>query len=113
MRCSSQPSYILYHKSRSNTRLVLFSIPCCHNLPIKTGGMKRIKYYHGSAKPGLTCLIPSSSWYANLSEPTVYLTTNRQLALHYIWDMERIGVKMPMLDIRPDGVLVFQEISEK
>ena len=75
--------------------------------------MKRMKYYHGSAKPGLTCLIPSSSWYANLSGPTVYLATNRQLALHYIWDMERIGVKMPMPDIRPDGVLVFQEISEK
>ncbi|MDE7211475.1 MAG: hypothetical protein K2O03_08540 [Lachnospiraceae bacterium] len=51
-----------------------------------------------------------ASSFNNLKEPLVYLTTSRQLALHYIWDMERIGVKMPMLDIRKDGTLVFQEM---
>ena len=67
-------------------------------------------FYHGSTVAGLTELRPSSSWYSNLKEPTVYLTTSRQLALHYIWDIERIGVKCPMLEIREDGTLVFQEM---
>ena len=69
-----------------------------------------MKYYHGSIVTGLTELIPQTAWYNNLPEPLVYLTTSRQLALHYIWDMGRIGVKMPMLDIRKDGTLVFQEM---
>ena len=67
-------------------------------------------FYHGSVASGLTELRPQTSWYSNLKEPTVYLTTSRQLALHYIWDLERIGVKCPMLDIREDGTLVFQEM---
>ena len=67
-------------------------------------------FYHGSTMGGLTELRPSASWYSNLKEPTVYLTTNPQLALHYIWDMERIGVKCPMLNIREDGILEFQEM---
>lgn len=67
-------------------------------------------FYHGSVKGGLTELRPATSWYSNLKEPTVYLTTNKQLALHYIWDMERIGVKCPMLNIREDGILEFQEM---
>ena len=67
-------------------------------------------FYHGSMASGLTELRPQTSWYSNLKEPTVYLTTSRQLALHYIWDLERIGVKCPMLDIREDGTLVFQEM---
>ena len=67
-------------------------------------------FYHGSVKGGLTELRPATSWYSNLKEPTVYLTTSKQLATHYIWDMDRIGVKCPMLNIREDGVLVFQEM---
>lgn len=69
-----------------------------------------MEYYHGSITKGLTELKPFSSAFSNLAEPAVYLTTNRQLALHYIWDTDRIGVKMPMLNIRPDGTLVFQEM---
>lgn len=69
-----------------------------------------MEYFHGSLKEGLTELRPQASPYSNLKEPLVYLTTSRQLALHYIWDMDRIGVRMPMLDIRRDGTLVFQEM---
>ncbi|MCH5287689.1 MAG: hypothetical protein J1E43_09710 [Christensenellaceae bacterium] len=45
-----------------------------------------------------------------MQEPRVYLTASRQLALHYIWDTQRLGIKMLMLDIRNDGTLVFQEM---
>lgn len=69
-----------------------------------------MNYYHGSVRAGLTELCPFASPHSNLSEPLVYLTTSRQLALHYIWDSERLETKMPMLDIRRDGVLVFQEM---
>ena len=66
--------------------------------------------YHGTVIPGLKELRPFSSEFTSLPDPVVYLTTSKQLALHYIWDMKRIGVKMPMLKIQPDGVLIFQEM---
>ena len=70
-----------------------------------------MKYYHGSAVKGLTELHPRFFVGAHLQEARVYLTTNKQLAAHYIWDSQRMGtVKMPMLDIRKDGTLVFQEM---
>lgn len=69
-----------------------------------------MEYFHGSTIEGLSELKPFASQYSNLKEPLVYLTTSRQLALHYIWDTGRLGVKMPMLDIRKDGTLVFQEM---
>lgn len=69
-----------------------------------------MEYFHGSIQKGLSELKPNASLFSNLKEPLVYLTTSRQLALHYIWDEERIGMKMPMLDIRKDGILVFQEM---
>ncbi len=69
-----------------------------------------MEYFHGTIKGGLSELKPNASPFSNLKEPLVYLTTSRQLALHYIWDEKRIGVKMPMLDIRKDGTLVFQEM---
>ena len=69
-----------------------------------------MEYFHGTIKEGLSELKPNASPFSNLKEPLVYLTTSRQLALHYIWDEKRIGVKMPMLDIRKDGTLVFQEM---
>jgi hypothetical protein len=67
-------------------------------------------FYHGSVQKGLSVLKPFASEHNNLQEPCVYLTTNKQLALHYIWDVNRLPIKMPMLDIRKDGVLVFQEM---
>jgi len=67
-------------------------------------------FYHGTTKPGLGELRPFAGPHSNLAEPLVYLTTSKQLALHYIWDTEKLAVKMPMLDIRKDGVLVFQEM---
>lgn len=69
-----------------------------------------MKFYHGSVIQGLTQLQPRQSWYSNVNEPLVYLTTSRQLALHYIWDLERIGVKMPMLHICDNGKLIFKEM---
>jgi hypothetical protein len=67
-------------------------------------------YYHGTTTEGLTQLLPFDTGSSNLKEPVVYLTTSRQLALHYIWDYSRCPYKSPMLDIRKDGVLVFQEM---
>ena len=67
-------------------------------------------FYHGTTKAGLIELQPFASPYSNLNEPVVYLTTSKQLALHYIWNIEKLEIKMPMLDIRKDGVLVFQEM---
>jgi len=67
-------------------------------------------YYHGSSVIGLTKLKPHASPYSNLQDAVVYLTSSKQLALHYIWDDKRVGVRWPMLHIRDDGVLVFQEM---
>ncbi|MHB1483352.1 MAG: hypothetical protein ACYCYI_01690 [Saccharofermentanales bacterium] len=67
-------------------------------------------YYHGTSIGGLTELKPFASQRNNLKESNVYLTTSRQLAAHYIWDYERCPDKSPMLDIRKDGVLVFQKM---
>jgi len=67
-------------------------------------------YYHGTTTAGLSQLLPHNTGNSNLDEPLVYLTTSRQLALHYIWDYARCPYKSPMLDIRKDGVLVFQEM---
>lgn len=69
-----------------------------------------MEFFHGTIKEGLSELKPNASPFSNLKEPLVYLTTSRQLALHYIWDDKRLGSKMPMLDIRNDGTLVFQEM---
>lgn len=67
-------------------------------------------FYHGTTIAGLNELLPFASPYSNLKDPFVYLTTSKQLALHYIWDTKKVASKMPMLDIRKDGVLVFQEM---
>jgi hypothetical protein len=66
--------------------------------------------YHGTAVGGLTELKPFNSQHSNLNESCVYLTSNKQLALHYIWDLSRCPNKSPMLDILKDGTLVFQEM---
>ena len=67
-------------------------------------------FYHGTIVGGLTELKPFDSKHSNLNEACVYLTSNRQLTLHYIWDLSRCPNKSPMLDIRKDGTLVFQEM---
>ena len=67
-------------------------------------------FYHGTIVGGRTELCPFTSPDTNLKEACVYLTTNKQLALHYIMDAKERPPKSPMLDIRKDGVLVFQEM---
>jgi len=67
-------------------------------------------FYHGSIVGGLTELVPFAKPDSNLKEPCVYLTTSKQLALHYILDGEGRPPRTPMLKIREDGVLVFQEM---
>ena len=69
-----------------------------------------MEYYHGTITEGLTQLLPYSSANTNLKTPVVYLTTSKQLALHYIWDYKRCPFKSPMLEIRKDGVIVFKEM---
>ena len=69
-----------------------------------------MRYYHGSTVGGLTALEPRLPFGAQSQEPRVYLTTSKQLSLHYIWDTRRLPMKMPMLKICDDGTLVFQEM---
>ncbi len=66
-------------------------------------------YYHGSVIPHLTELRPFEGKENNLKKPCVYLTTNPQLAIHYIRDKSRLWIS-PTLDVREDGVLVYQEM---
>ena len=68
------------------------------------------EFYHGSSVGGLKELRPFAKPWSNLKEPLVYMTSSRQLAAHYIWNIEQYPIKSPMLDIRPDGTLVFQEM---
>ena len=63
-------------------------------------------FYHGTIVKGLTELEPLSLGNTSLNEPVVYLTTNKQLALHYIKDR----TESPMLKICEDGRLIFQEM---
>ena len=67
-------------------------------------------FYHGTTVGGLVELRPFASPYSNLKESVVYLTTNKQLALHYIWDKEKFPITYPMLHICDDGRLIFQEM---
>lgn len=67
-------------------------------------------FYHGSSVKGLTILKPNLSPHSNMQKSCVYMSTSERLALHYIWDKERSVIKRPMLNIRKDGVLVFQEM---
>ncbi|MDR2933015.1 MAG: hypothetical protein LBV27_07900 [Oscillospiraceae bacterium] len=69
-------------------------------------------FYHGSAVAGLTELKPFASPYSHSDEARVYLTLKKQLAIHYIWNTGKYPIKTPMLHVRQDGVLVFQEMFE-
>ena len=62
-----------------------------------------MEYYHGTTVGGLAELRPFANPDSNLPAPLVYLTTLKQLALHYITPCR-------MLDIRADGTIVFQEM---
>ena len=66
-------------------------------------------YYHGTMISGLTELKPFMNPENNLKKPCVYLTTNLQLAIHYIRDKSRLWMS-PTLDVREDGILVYQEM---
>jgi hypothetical protein len=63
-------------------------------------------FYHGTIVDRLIELKPFFSENTNLKEPVVYLTTNKQLALHYIKDR----LESPMLKICDDGKIIFQEM---
>ena len=63
-------------------------------------------FYHGSKIGGLIELKPFPLENINFPEPVVCLTTNKQLALHYIKDT----TESPMLNICDDGRLIFQEM---
>jgi hypothetical protein len=69
-----------------------------------------VDFFHGSSVGGIAELLPFSSPHSNMGFPCVYLTTSRHLALHYIWDSHRCPIRMPMLDIRDNDLLVFQEM---
>ena len=101
-------TYIILHL-QGNYKAVTLEAGMVHSYKLLVRGYK-MKYYHGSTREGLSELQPFASTGSNLKEPLVYLTSSKQLALHYIWDTERIGTKMPMLNILQDGTLVFQEM---
>ena len=63
-------------------------------------------FYHGTTVGGLTELKPFTSENTNLKEPVVYLTTSKQLALHYIKDRQ----ESPSLKINENGRLIYQEL---
>lgn len=82
----------------------------CEAKKIYISGGYYMDFYHGTTISGLTELKAFNSPYSNLKEACVYLTTSKQLALHYIWNIKQYPIKSPMLYIRQDGVLVFQEM---
>jgi hypothetical protein len=67
-------------------------------------------FYHGTVIKDLEVLKPFASCDSNIKESCVYLTTSKQIALHYIWNCEKCPSKMPMLKICDDGTLIFQEM---
>ena len=66
-------------------------------------------FYHGSTVKGLTELKPFAKPNSNLREACVYLTTSRQVALHYISNFRNLPFRSPMLDIKEE-VIVYQEM---
>jgi hypothetical protein len=67
-------------------------------------------FYHGSSVGGLVELRPFAKPWSNIKQPLVYMTSSKQLAAHYIWNTEKYPIKAPMLNIRPDGTPIFQEM---
>jgi hypothetical protein len=66
-------------------------------------------YYHGTQIGGLTELIPFASPGSNLKEACVYLSTKRQIALHYASNYRKLPFSSPMLNIQ-DDVIIYQEM---
>jgi len=66
-------------------------------------------FYHGTQIGELTELKPFGHSNSNLKVPAVYLTTRRQVALHYISNWRSLPFGSPMLDIRETDI-VFQEL---
>ena len=68
-----------------------------------------VDYYHGTQVGGLTELKPFASAGSNLKESVVYLSTKRQIALHYASNYRRLPFSSPMLNIQEDKI-IFQEM---
>jgi hypothetical protein len=66
-------------------------------------------FYHGTQIGGLTELKPFDTGDSNLKVPAVYLTTRRQVALHYVSNYKSLPFRSPMLDIR-ENIVVYQEM---
>ena len=66
-------------------------------------------YYHGTQVGGLTELKPFASAGSNLKEAVVYLSTKRQIALHYASNYKELLFSSPMLDIQEDRI-IYQEM---
>jgi len=66
-------------------------------------------FYHGTQIGGLTELRPIASPNSNLKEAVVYLSTRRQVALHYASNYKNLPFSSPMLNIQ-DDVLIYQEM---
>ena len=68
-----------------------------------------MNFYHGTQVGSLTELKPFASTGSNLKEACVYLTTRKQVALHYISNYKKLPFSSPMLDIQ-DDVIIYQEM---
>ncbi|MCL2773969.1 MAG: hypothetical protein FWD71_11530 [Oscillospiraceae bacterium] len=66
-------------------------------------------FYHGTQIGGLKELMPFASKSSNLKEACVYLTTRKQVALHYISNFKKLLFSSPMLYIGED-VITYQEM---
>ena len=66
-------------------------------------------FYHGTQVGNITELVPFSSPGSNIKEAVVYLSTKRQIALHYASDYKKLPFSSPMLDIQEDCI-VYQEM---
>ena len=66
-------------------------------------------FYHGTQVGGLKELKPFNLPKSNLDVAAVYLTTRRQVALHYISNYKVLPFSSPMLNIK-DDVIVYQEM---
>jgi len=66
-------------------------------------------FYHGTQIGGLAELTPHALPGSNLEVPAVYLTTRKQVALHYISNYKKLPFSSPMLNIQED-VITYQEM---
>lgn len=65
-----------------------------------------MKYYHGTTVGGLKILKPFASPFSNLKQACVYLSTNKQLSLVYIWNKPFMWMTF---ELREDGLPIYNE----